>query len=130
MSKDLIQHLKAGDADKVCEAIYAMLDEKADTAIEELADKIGEDINEKGRAVRRVNRIRGGKVQRRKKVRGAGRTDIKVVSGKKTRIKSKEKRARKLAQRKGAKKRKATAGRAKIKRKRTLRKRKSLGFNR
>lgn len=123
MEKNLIQCLKDGDTDKIHQAIYEMLDAKADAAIEEEAEDIAE------RAVRRVNRIRGGKVQRRKKVRAAGRTDIKVVSGKKTRIKSKEKRARKLAQRKGAKKRRATQGRSKIKRKRTNRKRKALGFN-
>ena len=123
MNNKIIQYLKDGDTDKIHQAIYEMLDDKADEAIEEESEDIIE------RAVRRVNRIRGGKVQRRKKVRAAGRTDIKVVGGKKIRIKSKEKRARKLAQRKGAKKRKATAGRAKIKRKRTLRKRKALGFN-
>lgn len=123
MNKNLIQYLKDGNTEKIHQAIYEMLDDKADVAIEEEADEIAE------RAVRRVNRIRGGKVQRRKKVRAAGRTDIKVVSGKKIRIKSKEKRARKLAQRKGAKKRRATQGRAKIKRSRTLRKRKALGFN-
>ena len=88
--------------------------------MEEVAQEIME------RSVKRVNRVRGGQVQRRKKVRA--RTDIKLVDGKKVRIKSKEKRSRQLSQKKASRKRKATKGRAKVKRARSLRKRKALGF--
>jgi hypothetical protein len=71
-------------------------------------------------------RVRGGKVQRRKKVSAVkGYT---VRGGKLTRMPSSERLKRKIAQRKAKIKRKAKTARALIKRKRSLRKRKSLGL--
>ena len=71
-------------------------------------------------------RVRGGKVQRRKIVSGVkGYT---MRGGKLTRMTSSERMRRRIAQRKGKLKRKAKLARALIKRKRSLRKRKSLGL--
>lgn len=71
-------------------------------------------------------RVRGGKVQRRVKVAvGPGYT---MRGGKPVKMKAAERLRRKIAQRKGARKRLATAARAKIKAMRSRRKRKSLGL--
>lgn len=71
-------------------------------------------------------RIRGGKVQRRKVVSAVKGYTIR--KGKVTRMTSAERLRRKISQRKGKIKRKAKMARALIKRKRSLRKRKSLGL--
>lgn len=71
-------------------------------------------------------RIRGGKVQRRKKVSNVKGYTIR--GGKLTRMSPKEKLDRKRGARKGKIKRKAKLARALIKRKRSLRKRASLGL--
>lgn len=71
-------------------------------------------------------RIRGGKVQRRVKV--ATTAGYTVRGGKAVKMKAVERLRRKIAQKKGAKKRKAGAARAKIKAMRSRRKRKSLGL--
>ena len=71
-------------------------------------------------------RVRGGKVQRRKKVSAVKGYTIR--GGKLTRMTSAERLKRKISQRKGKIKRKAKMARALIKRKRSLRKRKSLGL--
>lgn len=71
-------------------------------------------------------RIRGGKVQRRKMVSAVKGYTIR--SGKLTRMSSAERMRRRVAQRKAKIKRKAKAARALIKRKRSLRKRKSIGL--
>ena len=71
-------------------------------------------------------RVRGGKVQRRKVVSAVKGYTIR--SGKLTRMTSSERLKRRIAQRKGKIKRKAKLARALIKRKRSLRKRKSLGL--
>lgn len=71
-------------------------------------------------------RVRGGKVQRRKVVSGVKGYTIR--GGKLTRMTSSERMRRRIAQRKGKLKRKAKLARALIKRKRSLRKRKSLGL--
>lgn len=71
-------------------------------------------------------RIRGGKVQRRKKVSAVKGYTIR--GGKMTRMTSSERLKRKISQRKGKIKRKAKMARALIKRKRSLRKRKALGL--
>lgn len=85
-----------------------------------------QDVDE--RRVKRVNRIRGGKVQRRKKV--STKKGYTYRGGKLVRMSPAERRRRKLGQRRGARKRKAKKATALRKRKRTMRKRKSLGFNR
>ena len=71
-------------------------------------------------------RVRGGKVQRRKVVSAVKGYTIR--GGKVTRMTSSERLKRRIAQRKGKIKRKAKMARALIKRKRSLRKRKSLGL--
>ena len=71
-------------------------------------------------------RVRGGKVQRRKVVSAVKGYTIR--SGKLTRMTSAERLRRRIAQRKGKIKRRAKQARALIKRKRSLRKRSTLGL--
>lgn len=71
-------------------------------------------------------RVRGGKVQRRKKVSNVKGYTLR--GGKLTRMSNRERMKRKLSQRKGKLKRKAKMARALMKRKRSLRKRASLGL--
>ena len=71
-------------------------------------------------------RIRGGKVHRRKVVSAVKRYTIR--RGKLTRMTSEERMRRRLSQRKAKIKRKAKLARSLIKRKRSLRKRKSIGL--
>ena len=74
-------------------------------------------------------RVRGGKVQRRKKVKDASLAGkYKLVGGKIARETPAEKMRRKRGARKGAIKRKAKAARALIARKRSLRKRAAIGL--
>jgi hypothetical protein len=71
-------------------------------------------------------RVRGGKVQRRKVVSAVKGYTIR--GGKLTKMTSAERQKRKISQRKAKIKRKAKAARALIKRKRSLRKRASIGL--
>lgn len=71
-------------------------------------------------------RFRGGKLQRRKKV--ATRPGFTIRNGKMQRMSPAERRNRKMAARRSKAKRRATASRAIMKRKRTLMKRKSMGL--
>ena len=71
-------------------------------------------------------RVRGGKVQRRKVVSAVKGYTIR--GGKLTRMSSAERLRRRIAQRKGKVKRRAKLARSLIKRKRSLRKRASLGL--
>jgi hypothetical protein len=71
-------------------------------------------------------RIRGGKVQRRKKVSNI--PGMTIRGGKLTRMSPAERRRRKMGQRRGKMKRKAKMMRTIMKRKRSLQKRKRLGF--
>jgi hypothetical protein len=71
-------------------------------------------------------RIRGGKVQRRKKLSAVKGYTIR--GGKVTRMTSAERLKRKVSQRKAKIKRKAKMARALIKRKRSMRRRTSLGL--
>ena len=71
-------------------------------------------------------RVRGGKVQRRKVVSAVKGYTIR--GGKLTRMTSAERLRRRIAQRKGKMKRRAKMARALIKRKRSLRKRSTLGL--
>jgi hypothetical protein len=71
-------------------------------------------------------RVRGGKVQRRKVVSAVKGYTIR--GGKLTRMTSSERLRRRISQRKGKMKRRAKLARALIRRKRSLRKRKSLGL--
>lgn len=93
-----------------------------------IRDKLDENRNvqKMGRTKIVRARVRGGKVQRRKKVSAVKGYTIR--GGKLTRMPSSERLKRKIAQRKAKIKRKAKAARALIKRKRSLRKRKALGI--
>jgi hypothetical protein len=71
-------------------------------------------------------RIRGGKVQRRKRVSNI--PGMTIRGGKLTRMSPAERRRRKMGQRRGKMKRKAKMMRTIMKRKRSLQKRKRLGF--
>jgi hypothetical protein len=71
-------------------------------------------------------RIRGGKVQRRKKVSNVA--GYKITGGKLTRMSAAEKLKRKRAGKIAARKSKPKQARAMLKRKRSLQKRKSLGL--
>jgi hypothetical protein len=71
-------------------------------------------------------RVRGGKVQRRKVVSAVKGYTIR--GGKLTRMTAAERLRRRISQRKGKMKRRAKMARALIKRKRSIRKRKSLGI--
>jgi hypothetical protein len=71
-------------------------------------------------------RIRGGKIQRRKKVSNV--PGMTLRSGKLKRMTPAERRNRKMGQRRGKIKRKAKMNRAIMKRQRSLRKRKALGL--
>lgn len=71
-------------------------------------------------------RIRGGKIQRRKKLSNV--KGFTMRGGKLTRMSAAERRRRKMGQRKGKIKRKAKLSRALMKRKRSLMKRKSMGL--
>ena len=71
-------------------------------------------------------RVRGGKVQRRKVVSAVKGYTIR--GGKLTRMSSAERLRRRIAQRKGKVKRRAKMARAMIRRKRSLRRRQSLGL--
>lgn len=70
-------------------------------------------------------RVRGGKIQRKKKV--STRPGYTIRGGKLVRMSSKERQKRKMGARKGKVKRKAKAARSMIKRRRSMRKRQSLG---
>jgi len=71
-------------------------------------------------------RIRGGKIQRRKKISNV--PGMTLRSGKLKRMTPAERRNRKMGQRRGKIKRKAKMNRAIMKRQRSLRKRKALGL--
>ena len=71
-------------------------------------------------------RIRGGKIQRRKKVSNV--PGMTIRGGKLKRMSVAERRRRKLGQKRGKLKRKAKMGRTLMKRQRSLRKRKALGI--
>lgn len=71
-------------------------------------------------------RIRGGKIQRRKKVSNVKGYTFR--SGKLTRMSPSERRKRKLGQRRGKMKRKAKLSRTLMKRKRSMMKRRSIGL--
>lgn len=77
---------------------------------------------------KRTNRIRGGKVQRRKVVRTDKAFKTKADSSVE-RMSASERRKRSLSQKRASRKRKAKSKRSNRKRKITLRKRKTLGFD-
>jgi hypothetical protein len=140
---DLINAIEQGDSNKIKEVTECLLnsrkaeylqifkEEFADDLLyldeEDLTDEELEELEERSKArFFKVNRVRKGKVQRRKVV--TGKDNMKVVGGKVTRMSAKERKNRSLAQRKAARKRRATVKQALRKRKKSLRLRKSRGL--
>lgn len=101
-----------------------ILDNIAECKLGALKAQISMDLSEANFKVVKA-RVRGGKVQRKKKV--ATRPGYTIRNGVLVRMSSKERQKRKMAARKGKVKRKAKMARAMIKRKRSMRKRQSLG---
>jgi hypothetical protein len=101
--------------------IHAIYAEK----LELLKAHVAVELNE-GRIKIVKARVRGGKIQRRKKVSNVKGYTIR--GGRLVKMKASEKMNRKRAARKAKIKRKAKMARAMIKRKRSLRKRASLGL--
>jgi hypothetical protein len=93
---------------------------------EKETNKLAEDELEEARIKIVKARIRGGKVQRRKKVSNVPGYTLR--GGQLKRMSPMERRRRKLGQRKGKIKRKAKLQRALMKRKRSLMRRKSIGL--
>jgi hypothetical protein len=139
MSKELINAIENGDALETHKVFESVINSKVDELFNEfktlianeMLEEIDDDDEEVDEArIKRVNRIRGGVVQRRKvvatddKYRTKGDGSQSVV-----RMSASERRNRKIAQKKAARKRKAKGSRAAIKRKLTNRKRTTRGFN-
>lgn len=138
MSKTLIDAIEKGDALETNKVFESVINSKVDELFKEFKELIAgemlEDFDDEEEVdearVKRVNRIRGGVVQRRKvvatddKYRTKGDGSQSVV-----RMSASERRNRKLAQKKAARKRKAKSSRSTIKRKLTNRKRQTRGFN-
>lgn len=104
--------------------LFEILDLIAESKLEALKAQLSMDLSEANFKIVKA-RVRGGKVQRKKKV--ATRPGYTIRGGKLVRMSSKERQKRKIAARKGKVKRKAKMARAMIKRRRSLRKRQSLG---
>lgn len=104
--------------------IVEMLDQIAEAKLHAFKAQLAMDLSEANFKIVKA-RVRGGKIQRKKKV--ATRPGYTIRGGKLVRMSSKERQKRKMAARKGKVKRKAKMARAMIKRKRSLRKRQSLG---
>ena len=104
--------------------LYARLNQIAEEKLEFLKTYLEIQLNEANVKIVKA-RIRGGKVQRRRRV--ATRPGYTIRGGKQVRMSASERQKRKRAARKGKAKRKAKMARAIMKRKRSLRRRKSLG---
>lgn len=134
MSYELVKAIQNGDTKNIKELFTSLINNKVEALLSELKQEIADEVLEDediGEArVKRVNRIRGGVVQRRKVVakdknyRAKGDGSQSVV-----RMSASERRNRKIAQKKAARKRKAKSSRSMIKRKMTNRKRATRGFN-
>jgi hypothetical protein len=111
--------------ERIKEKLYQLVEEKLQLL--KIAVALDEaNVQKMGRTKIIKARVRGGKVQRRKKLSAVKGYTIR--GGKMTRMPSSERLKRKIAQRKGKIKRKAKMARALIKRKRSLRRRKALGL--
>jgi len=104
--------------------LFELLDQIAESKLQAYKVAVALDLSEANFKIVKA-RVRGGKIQRKKKV--ATRPGYTIRGGKLVRMSSKERQKRKMAARKGKVKRKAKMARAMIKRKRSLRKRQSLG---
>lgn len=108
--------------------IYAILEEKLDILKDFIAEakKPNRNVVKQGRAKIIRARVRGGKVQRRKKLSAV--KGFTIRKGKLVRMSPAERRKRKMGARRGKLKRKAKLARALMKRKRSLRKRAAIGL--
>ena len=104
--------------------LIAKINEIANEKLEALKLHLAVELGEANFKIVRA-RVRGGKIQRKKKV--STRPGYTIRGGKLVRMSSKERQKRKMAARKGKVKRKAKMARAMMKRKRSMRKRASLG---
>lgn len=143
MSYELVVAIENGDAIKLKEVFQSVINNKVSQYLSELKQDIAFDMfdeeyeeDEDGEVdearIKRVNRIRGGVVQRRKIVATDKHYRTKTT-GQKTslvRMSASERRNRSLAQKKAARKRKASMSRSMVKRRLTNRKRETRGFNR
>lgn len=139
MSKHLIDAIEKGDALETNKVFESVINSKVDELFKEFKELIANDMLEEiedgdeevdEARVKRVNRIRGGVVQRRKIVSTDSNYRTKGDGSQKlVRMSASERRNRKIAQKKAARKRAAKSSRASIKRKLTNRKRQTRGFN-
>jgi hypothetical protein len=142
-AKRIVEALIDGDATKIQEAILCALNNRRNSVVESYKQIFAEEIldidfidededldevakTDGGQRRARVNRIRGGVVQRRKVV--TKKSGYKVQNGKVERMSPTERRRRKLAQMKAARKRRGTMKRSLRKRARSNRIRKSRGL--
>lgn len=127
---DLIHSILKKDYVTADSQFNSLMEEIVDNKMEEhrkmiQAEEYSDSLKE-GRIKVVKARFRGGKLQRRVKV--ATQPGFTVRGGKVTRMSPAERRNRKMAARRSKAKRRASASRAIMKRKRTLRKRKSMGL--
>ena len=104
--------------------LLEMLNEVAEGKLEALKVAVSIALSEANFRIVKA-RVRGGKIQRKRKV--STRPGYTIRGGKLVRMSSAERQRRRRGARKGKTKRKAKMARAMMKRKRSLRKRKSLG---
>ena len=134
-ARKIVESLLTGDAKSLQDAIIIALNSKRDILLnsykevfaEEILFEDDEDLDEAdGPRIKRVNRIRGGVVQRRKVV--TKKKGYKVQGGRVVRMSAIERKRRQIAQKKAARKRKGTLNRALRKRARSNKIRKSRGL--
>jgi len=118
--------LDATMKEQILNRIYNILEEKFAVLKETLMLEANRNVIKQGRTKIIRARVRGGKVQRRKKFSAVKGYTIR--GGKLTRMTPAEKRKRKIGARRAKLKRKAKMARALMKRKRSLRKRAALGL--
>lgn len=112
--------------DNLFSKIYNILEEKLSILKETLMLEANRNVIKQGRAKIIKARVRGGKIQRRKKLSAVKGYTIR--GGKLIRMSPAEKRKRKMGARRAKFKRKAKLARALMKRKRSLRKRAAIGL--
>lgn len=129
----LIGFLHKGDIVSFKEQLFNRLDQLADEKLSQLKVEMANEMFEIDEAnVQKIGRmklvrvrIRGGKIQRRKKVSAV--KGFTMRGGKLTRMSSQERRRRKMAANKSKFKRRAKMRQSIMKRQRSLRRRKAMG---
>jgi len=111
---------KYPDDDQKTAICYSMWDQANESTEKSFADFMSE------ASFKRVNRVRGGKLQKRKKV--ASKPGYKVKDGKVVKMKASEKLARKRAAKKSARKRKGKKSQIARKTKKSMKLRKRRGL--